>query len=138
MNPACLKEFTDVIITSHGSSGLEYPSFGIPSIVAENSFYTNFGFTLEPKNVTEYKNLLKAYSINIPVPKPIAVKQNVLVMEFQGIDGSPFPTLSETEVSESDLHEVLDLVTKLYTPPLPFLSPGYQFCTVEYFISASS
>ena len=63
----------------------------------------------------EYKNLLKAYSINIPVPKPIAVKHNVLVMEFQGIDGSPFPTLSETEVSESDLHEVLDLVTKLYT-----------------------
>ena len=30
------------------------------------------------------------------------------------------------------------LVTKLYIPPTPFSSPGYQFCTVEYFISASS
>ena len=30
------------------------------------------------------------------------------------------------------------LVTKLYIPPFPSLSPGYQFCTVEYFISASS
>src|SRR5437762_14212724 len=30
------------------------------------------------------------------------------------------------------------LVTKLNTPPLPCASPGYQFCTVEYLISASS
>jgi hypothetical protein len=28
-------------------------------------------------------------------------------------------------------------VTKLKTPPLPSLFPGYQFCTVEYLISAS-
>lgn len=28
------------------------------------------------------------------------------------------------------------LVTKLYMPPRPFLSPAYQFCTVEYFTSA--
>src|SRR6202040_3308755 len=30
------------------------------------------------------------------------------------------------------------LVTKLKTPPRPCASPGYQFCTVEYLISASS
>src|SRR3974390_3024300 len=30
------------------------------------------------------------------------------------------------------------LVTKLKMPPLPSASPGYQFCTVEYLISASS
>ena len=30
------------------------------------------------------------------------------------------------------------LVTKLKTPPRPSSSPGYQFCTVEYFTSASS
>src|SRR5688572_33485696 len=29
-------------------------------------------------------------------------------------------------------------VTKLKTPPTPFLSPGYQFWTVLYLISASS
>src|ERR671938_607448 len=29
-------------------------------------------------------------------------------------------------------------VTKLYIPPLPSSSPAYQFCTVEYLISASS
>src|SRR5271163_790628 len=44
------------------------------------------------------------------------------------------------------VHEILEraprqsprLVTKLYRPPLPSESPGYQFCTVEYLISASS
>ena len=30
------------------------------------------------------------------------------------------------------------LVTKLKTPPLPSASPGYQFWTVLYLISASS
>ena len=30
------------------------------------------------------------------------------------------------------------LVTKLNTPPLPSASPGNQFCTVLYLISASS
>ena len=30
------------------------------------------------------------------------------------------------------------LVTKLKMPPLPSLSPGYQFCTVEYLMRASS
>ena len=65
LNPASIKELTDIVITSHGSAGLEYPSFGIPSIVAENSYYTNFGFTLQPKNISEYKNLLKnAYKMN--------------------------------------------------------------------------
>src|SRR6185312_8727106 len=44
------------------------------------------------------------------------------------------------------VHEILEraprqsprLVTKLKMPPLPLASPGYQFCTVEYLISASS
>ena len=64
-NPASLIKFTDVAITSHGSPGVEYPSFGIPSIIAENSSYTDWGFTLEPKTKLEYKNLLKkAHQIN--------------------------------------------------------------------------
>ena len=60
LHPASLIKFTDVAITSHGTVGVEYPSFGIPSIVAERSSYTNFGFTLEPKNKIEYQNLLKS------------------------------------------------------------------------------
>ena len=65
LHGASLMKFTDVAITSHGTVGVEYPCFGIPIIVADKSSFTNWGFTLEPKNKIEYKNLLKrAHQIN--------------------------------------------------------------------------
>jgi RIO kinase 1 len=44
----------------------------------------------------EYKNLQKAYEIGLRVPKPYAIEQNVLVMEFIGEHGVPSLTLKET------------------------------------------
>ncbi len=47
----------------------------------------------------EFKNLKRAQSIGIPVPNPLAVKDNVLLMEFIGEQGTPAPRLKEIEVS---------------------------------------
>src|SRR5258708_34483290 len=41
------------------------------------------------------------------------------------------------EILERSPRQSPRLVTKLEAPPLPSLSPGYQFWTVEYLISAS-
>ncbi len=62
----------------------------------------------------EYKNLMTAYQAGIPVPKPLAIKRNVLVMEFIGDDGWPAPLLNEVEVKQSDYKKVIFLVDKLY------------------------
>jgi len=43
----------------------------------------------------EYKNLSRARDINVRVPTPIAVRKNVLVMEFIGKDGNPAPLLKD-------------------------------------------
>ena len=43
--PASLKNIANIAVTSHGTTGIEYPSFGIPSIYVENSFYSNLDFT---------------------------------------------------------------------------------------------
>ena len=43
----------------------------------------------------EFKNLEQASSAGIRVPKPIAVKNNVLIMEFIGEDGVTAPSLKE-------------------------------------------
>lgn len=43
----------------------------------------------------EYRNLKKMYSAGVSVPKPIAVLNNVLVMEFIGRNGVRFPLLKE-------------------------------------------
>lgn len=62
----------------------------------------------------EYKNLMRAYGARIPVPKPLAIKRNVLVMEFIGHDGKPAPLLNEVEVRQSDYKRVISLIEKLY------------------------
>src|SRR5574344_209395 len=47
----------------------------------------------------------------------------------------PVSTCVHEILARSPRHIPL-FVTKLYIPPFPCLSPGYQFCTVEYFTSA--
>jgi RIO kinase 1 len=43
----------------------------------------------------EFRNLREATEAKVPVPKPIAVKSNVVVMEFMGKTGIPAPSLKE-------------------------------------------
>lgn len=62
----------------------------------------------------EYRNLRQCARHGIPVPKAIHVSNNVLAMEFVGKDGIPSPTLHETEITESDYAQVIDIMTKLY------------------------
>lgn len=62
----------------------------------------------------EFKNLSRAYSSNVSVPKPIHVKGNVLLMEFIGSDGVPAPTLNQCMVSREHYEQVIDNITRLY------------------------
>ena len=62
----------------------------------------------------EFKNLHLAYSSEIPVPKPLYIRRNVLIMEFIGGEGIPAPTLAEIEIEDQDLDQVLLLIKKLY------------------------
>jgi RIO kinase 1 len=41
----------------------------------------------------EFKNLKRAQSAKVRVPSPVAVRKNVLIMEFIGQDGNPAPLL---------------------------------------------
>ncbi len=43
----------------------------------------------------EFRNLKEAAEAKVPVPKPLAVKSNVVVMEFIGKDGVSAPSLKE-------------------------------------------
>jgi RIO kinase 1 len=43
----------------------------------------------------EFRNLEQAYQAKVNVPKPVAVRSNVLVMEFIGNDGVSAPSLKE-------------------------------------------
>ncbi|HZD13110.1 MAG TPA: RIO1 family regulatory kinase/ATPase, partial [Candidatus Binatus sp.] len=64
----------------------------------------------------EYKNLKLAHEAGIPVPRPIAVEKNVLVLGFIGKDGQPAPLLREVPLSSPSewYRSILDLVDQLY------------------------
>ena len=63
----------------------------------------------------EFKNLSRCHDCGIPVPKPIHVTKNVLVMEFVGKNGSPSKVLLESQIDENDYHQSISIIKNLYT-----------------------
>ena len=64
----------------------------------------------------EFKNLQLAQKAKVRVPKPIAIKKNVLIMKFIGKDGNPAPELKELPPKKPEViyNELLEYVRRLY------------------------
>ena len=62
----------------------------------------------------EFQNISKCYDCGINVVKPIHISKNVLVMEFVGDNGKPEKNLLESDVTENDYKQSLQLVDDLY------------------------
>ena len=64
----------------------------------------------------EFKNMHTAHAAGVRVPLPIAVKKNVLVMEFVAdSEGNPMPSLINTEeITLNDYQQVIEQMTMLY------------------------
>ena len=63
-----IKELADVLLTIGGNAGAEFACFGIPAVIVGKPYYREFGFTIEPGNMTEYIRTLE----NIADIKPLA------------------------------------------------------------------
>jgi RIO kinase 1 len=63
----------------------------------------------------EFKNLRKVYK-KIPVPTPLTVKKNVLLMEFVGKEGVPYPRMKDVgpRDPEEDFKEIMERVQTMY------------------------
>lgn len=66
----------------------------------------------------EFRNLKLMYDAGITVPKPIAQYENILVMEFLGVNGVRAPLLKEVELDVEGLRYVfkhlIDDIRKMY------------------------
>ncbi len=64
----------------------------------------------------EFKNLHLALKAKVKVPKPVAIRKNVLVMRFVGKDGSPAPQLKEVPPKNPDFiyNQLLEYIRRLY------------------------
>lgn len=64
----------------------------------------------------EFRNLEQAIAAKVRVPKPIAVRNNVLIMEFIGKDGIPAPSMKELppKKPEKIYKALLEYLRRLY------------------------
>jgi RIO kinase 1 len=64
----------------------------------------------------EFKNMHTAHAVGVRVPLPVAVKKNVVVMEFIGdSEGNPMPALIHAEeIKLNDYQQVIEQMTMLY------------------------
>ena len=69
--------------------------FGDPRFTKLSNSVSHIIFTWARK---EFKNLKRAQSGGVPVPNPLNVKDNVLLMEFIGEKGTPAPRLKDIEI----------------------------------------
>ncbi|MFC1917395.1 hypothetical protein ACFLXH_01925 [Chloroflexota bacterium] len=58
-NSRSLQYIADAIVTCLGTAGLEYSCLGIPCVLAGESPYSGFGFTIEPRSALEYRERLR-------------------------------------------------------------------------------
>lgn len=92
----------------------------IMKYVEDNPRYRNIGPNRRSLIHTwaqkEYDNLHRFHSLNIPVPKPIYVLENILIMEFIGVESTPSPLLKDVVINEPDAwyEGIIDNYFKLY------------------------
>lgn len=79
INVRSLIETSDVVITARGTAGLEFPIFGVPSIITATSRYSGFGFTIEPESKSEYKNLLNNINDINPVDEEGMINAKIIM-----------------------------------------------------------
>ncbi|HEY9245922.1 MAG TPA: serine protein kinase RIO [Candidatus Methanoperedens sp.] len=60
----------------------------------------------------EFKNLSRAESAGVRVPKPYIVKRNILLMEFIGKDGVPMPQLKDAALTVDEADHIFDYMVK--------------------------
>jgi RIO kinase 1 len=64
----------------------------------------------------EFKNLQRMYEAGVVVPKPIAVKDNILLMEYIGDEHNPAPVLKYTKIKapKKKLQVLIDNISIMY------------------------
>ncbi len=66
----------------------------------------------------EYRNLLRAEEAGVRVPHPYTARENILVMDLVGVDGTAAPLLREVDLDKEEAERVyrkiMDYIVQLY------------------------
>jgi hypothetical protein len=91
--------YIDVVISSHGSAGYQYPAYSIPAIICGDTPFSDLGFNIQPKNFSEYKKtLFKLNRIN-KLDVKIANKAKAFWFVYKNITRVKMPTIHFEDIS---------------------------------------
>ncbi len=58
----------------------------------------------------EFRNLSRAEEVGIPVPHPIAMKENILVMDLIAVEGQVAPTLKDMNLEQEEARAIYEQI----------------------------
>ena len=85
-------------ITSHGTAGYEFPSFGIPTIICGDTPYSEIGFNIEPKTKSQYFKLLEKIEFLKKVENEKIKKSQFFMYLFHHLTQAEIPILYESNI----------------------------------------
>lgn len=62
----------------------------------------------------EFKNLQICERAGVHAPRPLCLEKNIIVMEFLGREGKPYPLMSDAGAAEGELESILEDIRKCY------------------------
>ena len=86
LSPQFIRQNADCIVTGHGTVGVEYACYGIPSVSCNNSPYSYCATSNEAKSYVEYVNILKNIHKIVPLNKNQIEKSLVLFFLMNKVD----------------------------------------------------
>ena len=103
LSPQFIRENAHSIVTGHGTAGIEYACYGIPSVSCNNSPYSYCNTSNEAKNYIQYENFLKNIDKLSPLNDSQIEKSLVLFFLTHALDKNKndfFDELPEFHPSE--------------------------------------
>lgn len=90
-NTRSLPLIADAIVTCIGTAGLEYSCLGIPCVLAGESPYSGFGFTIEPQDAGEYEEQLRhIHELQRLNENQIKAAKVVMFFQLSMMQGAPY------------------------------------------------
>lgn len=99
-NTASIRDIGHAVLTFRGTVGVELPCFGVPVIIAAESRYSGYGFTIEPQTPEEYEQALRRIDQLTPLSEEAISKAEAyagLRFDFLGTKSSFTPLSPPTE-----------------------------------------
>ncbi len=106
-------KIADLLITGRGTIGIEYACIGKKPIIAGDAFYSNLGFTNQPKNFEKYKKeILNGKNNKLTKKQIINAKKALYFLAFKNSHIKskvvPFTTFLEIDLKKKLIDQYFD------------------------------